>query len=261
MRLGYNSIFEILRDVPLAPVILSLIVALIPLAIYRLWKAPSLGPSFDRGISFLYRAGSAVRAYSERKELDERTNAAYTRIAGRKLELKHVTNSSIYLAMLLVIVLVLKQALFFGLVTSWSMAPTIMPTELVLIESLTKDNVEVGDIVVYSRSQGHPPIIHRVVSVSGGSIRTKGDNGPIDSWTVSRGEIEGKAVIFNGNPVVIKNIGKYFIKGKTIGPSKDPTFELIKNTVQTVHIYGPVILALLLLFVMLGSFRAKKAYV
>lgn len=263
MLLGYNSVFDVLqdiiRDVPML-VVLSVIVALIPIALYRMWRAPSYRALLITGILFLRRIGSDVHAYTRRKELDEQTNMVYKHIAGRKVEFRDILNSGTYLVMLTVVILVLKKVFFFGLITSWSMAPTIMPSDLVLIEALTTDNVEIGDIVLYTKSKGYPPIIHRVVRINGENIQTKGDNARIDSWTIRKKDIKGKAVIFNGKPLVIKNIGNYFMVSKTPGP-QDPMFKFIGNAVKAVHIYGPVLLALLLLVAMLGSFKTKKAYV
>lgn len=77
---------------------------------------------------------------------------------------------------------------------------------------------EVGDIIIFPDPKGimvgsRPiTITHRIVEISGDSIKTKGDNNDVpDSWTISKNEILGKAVILNRKPVVLEGMGGYFL--------------------------------------------------
>ncbi|MCD4766321.1 MAG: hypothetical protein K8R34_07405, partial [Methanosarcinales archaeon] len=54
--------------------------------------------------------------------------------------------------------------------------------------------------------------IHRIYSISGEDIRTKGDAGErVDDWIMKKDQIQGEALIFQGKPIVVKNIGEYLL--------------------------------------------------
>jgi len=62
----------------------------------------------------------------------------------------------------------------------YSMSPSLRTGDTLLCLKVSFENLKVGDIVAHyhpSRSD-HPLVAHRVVEISGGKIRTKGDNNP-----------------------------------------------------------------------------------
>lgn len=79
-----------------------------------------------------------------------------------------------------------------GRTTMWvmtqSMSPTIAPKTYILVEQVTADKVEIGDIVVFVSTD--PRIAgqyntHRVVDKDGDIFVTKGDNNPTDDGPYS----------------------------------------------------------------------------
>lgn len=71
------------------------------------------------------------------------------------------------------------------------------------------------------------PVMHRVSSISDSGIRIKGDSNPSeDSWVAAKTWIRGQNVLISENPVVIRNLGAYFIvdtssEGRMYGPEFD----------------------------------------
>lgn len=56
------------------------------------------------------------------------------------------------------------------------------------------------------------PVIHRIYSCSNSEIRTKGDACElVDNWVLDKDQIQGEAVLINGRPIVVKNIGEYLL--------------------------------------------------
>lgn len=79
-------------------------------------------------------------------------------------------------------------------VASGSMAPTLSVGDIVFVHVEGGENIEVGDIVAYAM-EGRQVVVHRVVSVEPGGVRTKGDANPDpDPFLVDYREILGKAV-------------------------------------------------------------------
>ena len=104
-------------------------------------------------------------------------------------------------------------------------------------------------------------VVHRVITVSNGKIKTKGDNAGIDAWTLNTEQIHGKVVTVNDRPVVIKNIGLYLMpKDRFYLRGTDPVYEGIQRGIRWVHVNGPVILIVLLLILILSNFESKKKY-
>lgn len=258
----YDSFFQILRDVPLTPVKISIIVALTPLLIYYVWSRPNLRVFFVGFIIIIYKIGSGIGRHFKRRELNSRAKEDYMRMTGKNMQPGQIFVYGTYIFAGVFALLILKKAFYFGLVVSQSMMPTLMVADLVLIESIATDHIEVGDIVLVTPPSYGAPVIHRVFSIKDGRIRTKGDNvGRPDSWILTKNDIKGKAVMLNGNPVVVKNIGTYFMPvGKKYVKGSDPLFELIRDIAQKVHRQGPVILVVLLLLMILCTFEGKRTY-
>ncbi len=122
----------------------------------------------------------------------------------------------------------------FMVVPTESMSPAINPGDLVLVErtnvldvfkELDPNEVHEGDIVVYEKSQeahaetdhteSGESIIHRVKSVktSYGNkyLILKGDNNLYaDKERVNLSQVRGRAIMWNGNPIIIPKLG-FFI--------------------------------------------------
>lgn len=106
---------------------------------------------------------------------------------------------------------ILNQLVFFAIITSGSMSPTLEVKDLVLMQNL-KIDPQHGDIIMFETKEARMPVIHRIYSGSGNEIRTKGDAVElVDNWIIKKDQIQGEAMIFQGKPIVVKNIGEYLL--------------------------------------------------
>ncbi len=107
--------------------------------------------------------------------------------------------------------IILSKLLFFAIVTTGSMSPTLEVKDLVLMQNLEIDPQQ-GDIIMFDTKEAPMPVTHRIYSVSGNEIRTKGDAVElVDDWIIKKDQIQGEAVIFQGKPIIVKNIGEYLL--------------------------------------------------
>ena len=107
--------------------------------------------------------------------------------------------------------ILLNNLVFLAIITSESMSPTLETRDLVLMQNLKVDPRQ-GNIIMFETEEAKMPVIHRIYSVSDDKIRTKGDAvGLVDNWIIKKDQIQGEAMIFQGKPIVVKNIGEYLL--------------------------------------------------
>jgi signal peptidase I len=109
--------------------------------------------------------------------------------------------------------ILLAHLVFPAVVTSGSMEPTLEKYDVVLAQRLHL-TPEVGDIIVFDVEESPLPVVHRIVSVSDSGIRTKGDASKSDfpdGWVLRMGQIRGELVLYKGEPIMTKNIGRYIL--------------------------------------------------
>lgn len=107
--------------------------------------------------------------------------------------------------------IILNQLIFLAIITSGSMSPTLEVKDLVLIQNLKIDPQQ-GNIIMFETKEATMPVIHRIDSISGENIRTKGDAAElVDNWIIRKDQIQGEAIIFQGKPIVVKSIGEYLL--------------------------------------------------
>ncbi|MEA3282013.1 MAG: signal peptidase I [Euryarchaeota archaeon] len=109
--------------------------------------------------------------------------------------------------------ILLAHLVFPAVVTSGSMEPTLEKYDIVLAQRLHM-TPEVGDIIVFDVEESPIPVVHRIVSVSGSGIRTKGDASKSDfpdGWVLQMEQIRGELVLYKGEPIMTKNIGRYIL--------------------------------------------------
>ena len=135
---------------------------------------------------------------------------------------------------------------FFAVVTSGSMEPTFKKGDMVFIQDIFV-KPKVGDIIIFvdpeKKIVADRPvtITHRVNSIKGDIIKTKGDNNPNqDKWDITRKDLLGEAIILNNKPLVLKDVGKYFLLDYA---SQDytPEFLAIATTIQNMRTMGIMI--------------------
>lgn len=85
-------------------------------------------------------------------------------------------------------------------ISSDSMLPVLKPHDLIIVQRISIEDVEVGDIITYdSHIPGIGIVAHRAIEITNadGDIRidTQGDNtGKSDPWTVHKEDLIGKVV-------------------------------------------------------------------
>lgn len=140
--------------------------------------------------------------------------------------------------------LFLTHKVNFVVVTSDSMVPTFKKGDMFLAQSIYIDP-KPGDIVVFKRPFTYIPISHRVLKIEGEKIYTGGDASGPDDWTITKDDIIAEAVMINGKPIVIKDIGSYFILNATelrsVGPYGQ-TYQFYKNLVNAFKSYSAAIM-------------------
>jgi signal peptidase I len=205
--------------------------------------------------------------YEKRKKEKElkRARIAFEEIFLKK---KRIDLSTIFLVGFTMLLggLIFTQSLFFVAVTSNSMAPTFWESDLVLVQSITRD-YQKGDVIVFRNPnvKFEDKVIHRINSISfeGVDIKTKGDNINFpDDWTLSNEHILGSAVTFNERPVVAKRVGRYFIKDygldKGADYENDPIVQFLRKSASNVHSYGPMYLVVVLLLFFLTMLQKPE---
>jgi signal peptidase len=147
----------------------------------------------------------------------------------------YLSTVMVSVALTLLIALVLySELIFFSVVASDSMNPTLKKGDLILMQKIYL-TPNTGDIIMVEVPNMRLPVMHRVVSGSDNSFRTKGDANPTeDSWVVQRSWLQGENVLVSGHPVIISNLGAYFIVdasggGRMYGPEFDAVSRLIKG--------------------------------
>jgi signal peptidase len=135
---------------------------------------------------------------------------------------------------LLIAFILYSELIFFSVVASDSMNPVLKKGDLILMQNIFV-KPEKGDIITLKVPDMRLPVMHRVVSISDSGLRTKGDANPTeDSWVAAKSWIQGENVLVSGHPVVISNLGAYFIvdtsrEGKMYGPEFDAVSKLIRG--------------------------------
>ena len=71
-------------------------------------------------------------------------------------------------------------------VLSGSMRPTLAPGDLAVTQGVPMTSLRVGDVIVFVPTGETSPLIHRIASLDGNVVTTKGDaNGAADPWRLT----------------------------------------------------------------------------
>ena len=114
--------------------------------------------------------------------------------------LEIMLNLVIYVAIVALIVFGLPRFLSWSLgtqypiaaITSGSMWPILKTGDIVLIKKIPKEDIKVGDIVVWQNQKGFT--IHRVAKLDADTLTTKGDANFTDDPPVKYSEVIGRTV-------------------------------------------------------------------
>ncbi len=79
-------------------------------------------------------------------------------------------------------------------INSWSIKDGFFKGDVLVVKGIKRDDLSIGDVIVYSIQGQSTPIVHRVIKIEGEKIITKGDHNPsYDPWELNK--IHGEAVL------------------------------------------------------------------
>lgn len=111
-------------------------------------------------------------------------------------------------------------------VTGWSMLPSVMPGDTLVIDRVQRDAVCEGDIVLFGRDQRF--FVHRLMSRSGdrgaAELVTRGDAMPTSDPPVTESELMGKVSF------ILRN-GKCFQPARSLGLPARAVAALVRRSV------------------------------
>lgn len=117
----------------------------------------------------------------------------------------------LFIVLLAVVVIMGMKLVSPMVIVSDSMKPEFQRGDMIITQSVFL-TPEAGDIITFNVKNQNIEVSHRVISISGGTIRTKGDNNPnIDQYDTTQKNVIAKAVQFNNHPLVIRGLGALFI--------------------------------------------------
>jgi len=95
-----------------------------------------------------------------------------------------ILSTILYIVFGIVLAFGINQALAFALSTdmpvvaveSNSMIPTFHKGDILILQGVPPEQLQIGDIIVFSPSPFHTPIVHRIIQINpDGTFQTKGD--------------------------------------------------------------------------------------
>ncbi len=98
--------------------------------------------------------------------------------------IKNAGSCIFYVVVGIALAFVINHGLAFALSTdmpvvaveSNSMVPTFYKGDILILKGISKEDVKVGDIVVFSPYKGATPVVHRIIKINkDGTFQTKGD--------------------------------------------------------------------------------------
>ncbi len=79
-------------------------------------------------------------------------------------------------------------------IDSWPIKDGFLRGDVLVVDGVSIDELNIGDVIVYDIKGQSTPIVHRIVKIDNGQIKTKGDHNPsYDPWEPEK--IHGKAVL------------------------------------------------------------------
>src|SRR3989344_6940812 len=133
----------------------------------------------------------------------------------RKKIIKIAANILIYIFIVVGLIVGLPKFLSWELntpypmaaISSGSMWPALKEGELVFIQGIKKEDIKVGDIIVYRGGIGTGFVIHRVTQLGENTLITKGDANFPEDAPVKYENVVGRALYLLNRPVPIPYLG------------------------------------------------------
>lgn len=223
--------------------------------VYLVYLVEVKNHSFDFHLRILKKFKNRMEKKSHENKIDGCLEKYYTLVI-------KPTFLNIIIPLLIVIIigfLLYQQMIFFAVIGSGSMEPTFKKNDLILMHNI---NVEVdsGDIIMFKTRDVIIPVTHRVIGVSENKIFTKGDARRFqDDWIVEKDQIMGKAITITNKPIIVKDVGIYFIENveSAIKMSRyDREFGFIRKVINSIQSLGLMIFFFAIFMYILSSFKS-----
>lgn len=128
---------------------------------------------------------------------------------------KFIFNIAIYVGIVVGLVYGLPKVLVATLdtefpmaaITSGSMWPALKTGDLVLIQGVSKEELEVGNVIVFKNADNGTFTIHRIVALGEQTLTTKGDGNFENDKPVAYAAVVGRLLMWNGRNVRIPLLG------------------------------------------------------
>lgn len=229
--------------------------ALIVSVFYMAYKVEVKKSPFDLHLRILKRIGQRLDRESHENRIAARLDRYY-----KLVERPSFFGIMIPLLLVLVIGFVLyNQMVFFAVVGSGSMEPTFKKGDLVLMQNIDVE-VENGNIIMFDTPSVLIPVTHRVIEITDKGFITKGDaRNSQDGWIVKDEQIVGKAVTINEKPIIIKDVGLYFIEdfqSGTVTQQYNEEFLLMRKIISSIKSFGLVIFFCAIFMYILTTIRS-----
>lgn len=99
-------------------------------------------------------------------------------------------------------------------ITSGSMWPVLKQNDIVLIKAVPKEELAVGDVVVWQNERGFT--IHRIVKLASTTLVTKGDGNFTEDDPIAYSDIIGRTVMLGSKPLRIPFLGSVSVLGRNL---------------------------------------------
>ena len=207
--------------------------------------------------------GSLMIALRKRK-IKQRTEARKRLIREKFIKPKPLRLFIPFFIFLIIVYIFLSHTIFFAVVTSDSMYPSFKTGDLLMMRNVDIDDIQVGDVIMFTVPSERELIIHRVESIGEEGILTAGDaTGATDNWIVDINDVEAELVIVGGGPVILKEAGWYFIdNAPSSAPFSGELFftSMLLMTFKSLGIILFVVSITLYLLLTARDVKGKKVY-
>ena len=101
-------------------------------------------------------------------------------------------------------------------ITSGSMWPALKEGDLIFIEGVAREELAVGDVVVYRNHDGGTFTIHRIAELHENELMTKGDANFNKDSPIAYEDVIGRAVAVRGRYVRLPHLGSITVMANGI---------------------------------------------
>lgn len=205
------------------------------------------------------RFEKGYREHSRNKKVKEKmTEYKTVSGVGQASFLRSALPFCLFIAVLLIL---LFKIVFLLPIVSNSMQPTFKKGDLVLMQKIATAPEE-GDIIMFEQKDIMLPVTHRVIAVTDEGSKTAGDaRGVTDAWIVQNEAIIAKAVQIDGRPIILEDVGNYFILETTemgYDPKYGSEYTFVKNIISMLRLYGYVVCVIAVMGYVLLSLSERK---